>query len=112
MAHTPGPWITVNNSQGYPYQITAPDQPRNRAGGISDITRRGSISFPSSDEGKANACLIAASPCLLDSLKAITEIYADLVDSGDCYGNRVKAQDLPEIVAARAAIAKATGEQP
>lgn len=61
--HTPGPWEVTANPSGHPYQIYAP-----RGINMQAITRWGAISMPSSDEGKANARLIAAAPELLDAL--------------------------------------------
>lgn len=62
--HTPGPWIITHSRSGYPYQIDAPNGSRG-PGGITSVTRWGAISCPSSEEGLANARLIAAAPELL-----------------------------------------------
>ena len=54
----------------------------------------------------ANARLIVAAPYLLDALSRLTEMYCQMVHSGDC-GNWNPEDDI-EIQEARAAIAKAT----
>jgi hypothetical protein len=65
--------------------------------------------FPESrDERRSNARLIAAAPELLDALKAMLKMYCELVNSGDC-GDWSPEED-EEVIAARAAIAKAEGE--
>lgn len=53
-----------------------------------------------------DAKLIAAAPDLLEALEAITNLYAE-----EMYSERsCKEEDLPEVMLARAAIAKAKGE--
>ena len=87
--HTPGPWHTAGE-QGVQIR-SAKDQ-------IAKVwTMRG-------NEWKANARLIAAAPDLLEALRAMVDYFGPHpdVDNG-----------LDEtLTAARAAIAKATGEQP
>jgi len=68
--HTPGPWEVVRNSQGYPYAIKAPNGNRG-PGGIVNVTRWAAIGLPSSQEGEANALLIAAAPDLLAAAQAM-----------------------------------------
>lgn len=53
----------------------------------------------------ANARLIAAAPELLEALRGMTEHYVRLAGCGDC-GNW-NPEEEPEVIAARAAIAKA-----
>jgi hypothetical protein len=52
------------------------------------------------------ATLIAAAPTLLSSLQSMLERYTSLVNCGDC-GNWDPEQE-PNVIAARAAISKAT----
>ena len=85
--YTPGPWHTAGE-QGVQIR-SAKDQ-------IAKVwTMRG-------NEWKANARLIAAAPDLLEALK-------EIVDAADGAGWE---QLDPSFKKARAAIAKATGEQP
>ena len=51
--------------------------------------------------------LMAVNAELLDALKRLLERYADLANSGDC-GNW-NCEEEPQVIAARAAIAKAEG---
>ena len=55
-----------------------------------------------------NAQLVSAAPDLLEALSKLTEMYCQMVHSGDC-GNWNPDDDI-EIQEARAAIAKATGK--
>ena len=55
-----------------------------------------------------NLSLILAAPDLLEALSKLTEMYCQMVHSGDC-GNWNPEDDI-EIQEARAAIAKATGK--
>lgn len=59
---------------------------------------------------EADARLIAAAPLMLEALQSMTERYTSLVASGDA-GNW-DAEAEPQVIAARAVIAAATGEQP
>ena len=74
--HTPGPWEVCHTAKGYPYQIIAPNSDNDAKGRVGkNVTRWGSISLPTSDEGKANARLIAAAPDLLAALEAVVHAY-------------------------------------
>jgi hypothetical protein len=60
------------------------------------------------DEAKAKADRLRdAAPDLLEALKGVTDLYCELVNSGDagCWN----PETVPNIVIARAAIAKAEG---
>lgn len=59
-------------------------------------------------ENAANARLISASPDLLEALQAFLAMYIEGANSGD-WGNW-NPEEEPEIIAARAAIAKALGQ--
>jgi hypothetical protein len=97
-AHTPGPWEVVCNAGGYPSKIHAPNG-YTGPGGLRDVTRGAAICFPSSNEGRANARLMAAAPELLAALRGLLRVCP-----------RVRAgATLAEYDAARAAIAHATG---
>lgn len=107
---TPGPWVasgSVNDDGVFSWQVDAPDlastyrsyQIASGYGGLSS-------GFASKEQGPANAHLIAAAPDLL----AFAETFlARIEDDGEpTPGTRWHA----EYVAARAAVAKATGEKP
>jgi len=110
--HTPGPWVVMCNSQGYPYQIYAPNGSRG-PGGIRSVTRWASIGLPSSAEGKANAALIADAPrlkavndALVKALNQFLENHLALVASGDC--GFWDAETEQQVIDARAALRAAT----
>ena len=89
--HTPGPWY-----------VTGQDY---RAGRVVD-SRSYEICVPlveTEAQGFANARLIASAPDLLDALELCV---TDLERLNACYG----IMESNETIAARAAIAKATGE--
>ena len=97
--HTPGPWKLTCASRA----VTSPSG--------WDIARMPVHTGPITiDDMTANARLIAAAPELLAALQKLTD-QADWVDlnvlSKDLRGYRL----IHEIVAARAAISKATGGQ-
>lgn len=96
--HTPGPWKAHFEEA---YFVTGPDLGRvammmNLKGAHGLGGRR------SGDESASNARLIAAAPELLEALRGALEHWP--VPSSIC-------KDRPAYEAARAAIAKATGEQ-
>lgn len=82
--HTPAPWRAVDDSDGYRIEGNG-----NPSGTVAVILARRSVT------GKADASLIAAAPDLLAALVAVVRIADRKTDEFD---------------AARAAIAKATGE--
>jgi hypothetical protein len=92
--HTPGPWeFDDKHSSGFPLLCLYAADNRNPFHGSR-----------SDDEQNANARLIAAAPELLEALRAIT-------DQLERIGDTRYDKDGQYIDAARAAIAKATGEQ-
>jgi len=100
--HTPGPWYCgtfrpVGNRPGI--DIDAADS-ANIALCHYEKTEM------TATETKANARLIASAPELLAALQAILNRYIDLAGSGDC-GNW-NPETEPQVIQARAAIAKAT----
>jgi hypothetical protein len=102
--HTPGPWTqdpflsASENDKGF--RVSAPDA-RFRYVWIADVSPvidndRGDAS----EEGKANASLIAAAPDMLAALKVL---------AGTLKSTNSAAIRWPEVVQADAAIAKAEG---
>ena len=94
--HTPGPWAVVGNRTKYV-------EARLISGLIQEVAACGPTA---ADKGygpqqEANARLIAAAPDLLEAL----------IELADC-GAEAWGEDRPCVKWARAAIAKATGEQP
>ncbi len=88
--HTPGPWrFNCHPHDGNYMRITC----------SNDLSEGDNLRGYC---GEANARLIAAAPDLLDALIGIAALYDS--DEG--------CRTLPQYIAARAAIAKATGEQP
>ena len=91
---TPGPWLVSRSHRGYPYQIVAPAADCGPGKVGTSITRWAAISLPSSDEGNANAHLIAAAPAMAEALRGVL---------------RVADRETVEFAAARAALALAEG---
>ena len=85
--HTPGPWMP-HHDKGRLYVETHRDD-------VICMVARG-LGTP---EDQANARLIASAPDLLEALRNLADLYD--TDEG--------CRSLPEYIAARAAIAKATG---
>jgi hypothetical protein len=81
--HTPGPWQVIYSRTGYPYQICATDETlRKMPGRIYDVTRWAAIGLPSSEEGLANARLMAAAPQMLAALERVYAAYASSHSTG------------------------------
>lgn len=111
--HTPGPWVVVYYKNGHPYQIDAPNGSKGKGGITPIITRWGGISFPSSDEGKANARLIAAAPETAAERDKLKEVNAELLAALRAMLSVCgcgTALDCSVCNSARAAIAKAEGK--
>jgi hypothetical protein len=109
--HTPGPWVVRRNGiTGYPAAIEAINACNKTRGKVGpSVTRWNAITLPSSEEGQANANLIAAAPELLE---ALLEAEAGLEFAGadkEPEGQFVPAPTLALRIV-RAAIAKAKGE--
>ncbi|MFC4923622.1 hypothetical protein [Delftia deserti] len=94
--HTPGPWEATGNFVRSPMH-----QPEGLPRGVQIVECRDGYFLPHTEEAKANARLIAAAP---DMLAALRDVVA--VMERDLAGLVVIR---PELTAARAAIAKATG---
>jgi hypothetical protein len=101
VSHTPGPWEVDE-----PHQVWAPS-----AGEYVAITQVEDRETIPRDQVEANARLIAAAPELLEAIKELLEV-AD-PDSSDGYEMEWQWRETLERAQdrARAAIAKATGEQ-
>ena len=115
-AHTPGPWVVVNGWTGYPSHIAAPNADDTKPGAVgSHITRQGSVSLPSSEEGMANARLIAESPSLLDEVtksliehQSVISFLQERSDAGESLNTWMEMTRY-RIEGCRAARARATG---
>ena len=92
---TPGPWLFDDEHE----EVTS--EARRRKGLTRIATVNLGWSEPFNSEQNANARLIAAAPDLLEAL----------IELADC-GAEAWGEDRPCVKWARAAIAKATGEQP
>ena len=98
---TPGPWVVVG-------RLTKYVEARLVGGLIQEVAACGPTM---ADEGygqqqEANARLIAAAPDLLEALQELCEIVEDAIEQ-----KSAKDLDSFTLQPARAAIAKATGEQ-
>ena len=102
--HTPGPWIVKKNIDG----IYAGTMSLVATESSGEIVGPRQLRYQAVGCVEANARLIAAAPDLLEALSKLTEMYCQMVHSGDC-GNWNPEDDI-EIQEARAAIAKATGK--
>lgn len=108
---TAGPW-RINRAIGGHYRdgkllswhITA-----DPSGSVDPICERTFGTDRSDAEDSANARLIAAAPELYEALRNLLGEYIKGADSGD-WGNW-DAYQQPEVIAARAALAKAIPEQ-
>ena len=94
--HTPGPWETddIKSCDGHRYVLAGNHE---EAQVIARITLRTFVG-PTQSESEANARLIAAAPELLESLRLFV-------------GENKTHTEGERMEVARAAIAKATGEQ-
>jgi hypothetical protein len=93
--HTPGPWVTDDIQEGDKYRYVLASENEEVIARIMLLSPWGLIIT-----AEANARLIAAAPDLLEALKAFAN---EIVPNNP---------NDPLWVNARAAIAKATGEQP
>jgi hypothetical protein len=94
--HTPGPWEWQHDYESSPNWCSIMTKIGNKLTYIADVYR-----------GEADARLIAAAPDMLEALEALLPLAEDFyydVNHGDEY--------VEQFVKARAAIAKAKGEQP
>lgn len=108
--HTPGPWVTIpHRGSAVHDRVTSwLLHVKEDIDGLSADDTWGEIYGSAHDddaEMEATARLIASAPDLLEALKGMTEHYAALVNSGDC--GSWDPETEAEVIAARAAIAKA-----
>lgn len=101
---TPGPWRQVWSTNGH-FMIGIAGQD-----GVGVTDSRFNLWSGDDAEAKANAHLIAAAPELAEALDCLLTTYVEMVNSGDC--GFWDAEKQPEVIAARAALAKARGETP
>ncbi|MDH1255074.1 hypothetical protein N5C67_20700 [Comamonas thiooxydans] len=106
--HTPGPWVVcIQDDDDKAFEIFAESQLVN--GRISaekwdDAVARAGLNHK---EFEANACLIATAPDLLEALRGLDEAYCR---AGTLLTREERTEDRKRLIAARAAIAKATGQ--
>lgn len=103
-SHTPGPWRVFLVKDG-PNKGQLLGVGQETGEGVADA--HGGL-WGSGGEKLANAHLIAAAPDLLEALKATTAWIVELAESGDA--GFWDAEKAPEVIQARAAIAKATAQ--
>lgn len=110
--HTPGPWFADSN--GDVWRRSPADLYQNGGGVAGDrpLAAANKGWFGEAETGypvEANARLIAAAPELYEALEGMLQVYGGKYDN-DCLPKNSVELDLIDM--ARAAIAKATGEQP
>lgn len=111
--HTPGPWTVLPEEADKDYlrirgtrlgvRYKVANVHHLRFEGVHAVVRERDDA-----ESMANARLIAAAPELLEALKNLDEAYCR---SGGPLTRAERHEDRQRLIAARAAIAKATGEQ-
>ena len=103
--HTPGPWA---RHPSYPWIIKQDLRPIAEAeDGVTvcnTTAHESSGFFPTPGEGRANACLIAAAPELLDALEELIDIVEDAIAQ-----RSAKDLDSFTLQPAKALVAKAKG---
>ena len=106
--YTKGPWVMMDRSEelGTPSFWIGVNHPEYEFVSHAEI-RPGCGEAAGLGDMEANALLIAAAPDCFEVLDALLEMYVDLANSGDC-GNW-DPEKMPEVISARAAIAKAKG---
>lgn len=100
--HTQGPWSFDPEDKS----IVGKDEGLSIAT-IDNIDVGGDKGFHFGDESEANARLIAAAPELLEALRGLDEAYCR---AGTHLTREERTEDRKRLIAARAAIAKATGQ--
>ena len=112
--HTPGPWLVQFDEDRFDPSrstlkiIDGREESLNHTNGALSLAFVNVSAFaPHMDEPLANAHLIASAPDLLSALEAVTKAYVELIQSD--YPPSWSAEKDSEVIAARAAIAKAKG---
>lgn len=100
--HTPGPWEVVDSFYPSMKEVAGPSFNVKAVMWATDLTER------DYQERLADLRLIAAAPDLLEALEWCADTLAVFVVDGSAAPDSVVGKNL---TAARAAIAKATGEQ-
>jgi hypothetical protein len=106
--HTPGPWTWNAAPPGYLITTTVRDFPGTPEIVLAEVFEDATTADRDVivADGEPNARLMAAAPELLEALKELTDAYVELAEMHD-----VSLATLgSEMVAARAAIAKAEGQ--
>lgn len=107
--HTPGPWTVFN--EGQCPGIDANNETCNVSiicfGTLLQDIERNGVQGRTIDECAANARLIAAAPELLEALRELDECYCE---AGNDLSKEDRHRHRMTLIKARAAIAKATGE--
>ena len=101
MKHTPGPWEA--DFETYPIMVRSQSETWPLVDELGNEEGRAGVFIANTGDNKANARLIAAAPELLEALKQIVNVW-------DTNPDVITYAELTR--SARAAIAKATGEQP
>jgi len=105
--HTPGPWFVNDNPlKMSEYCILAESRGTAFGASVAIANQREGRNPLSPEEAKANAQIMSAAPELLEALKIVTNDLACLVENA----GKQAALD-PRIKKARAAMAKAEGEE-
>lgn len=116
---TPGPWEVAQDDFDDSFYVRLRDNPD----GIGEYIIAAEIGQPTGDDGRADARLIAAAPEMADALRPFAsfldalELMSNYPKTGETHvfeshvvGRR--ALTVEDFKAARAALAKARGEQP
>jgi hypothetical protein len=111
--HTPGPWFidmipnskTFGASAGRAYGVSAP----NRSGYRVPVVVWRGLAKPASEEGQANARLIAAAP---DLLEALIEARQTILDLKNARWSECEGSDADWVGDIDAALAKARQSTP
>jgi hypothetical protein len=98
--HTPGPWLAIPTT-------AISRNPDSLRMDIVTTTGEWNPAFIAGDILPEDARLIASAPDLLSALEAVTKAYVELVQSD--YPPSWNVEKNSEVIAARAAIAKAKG---
>lgn len=105
--HTPGPWNLLKRKNN---EVKIEHTNRHTKGASSLTIAKVTVCDSWFTEQMANAQLIAATPDLLDALQSVIDFPADFFDRPDSEAVTITLTGW-HLKKARAAIAKATGEQ-
>lgn len=99
--HTPGPWEVWNHDNDPRHVYVGPVEGGLCVAAVVSCNAHGVYTPETEARGRADAQLVAAAPDLLEALEALQSMAA-------AFPNELH-EDHPDVVAARAAIAQATG---